>query len=49
MLKFLTTRFQKVFDKLKKQTRLTEDVLQEFLREIKFVLLEADVHLVTIK
>ncbi|SMC25828.1 signal recognition particle subunit FFH/SRP54 (srp54) [Desulfacinum hydrothermale DSM 13146] len=40
----LTTKFQKVFRHLKGHGKLTEENIQEALREVRLALLEADVH-----
>jgi signal recognition particle subunit SRP54 len=44
MLESLSARLQSVFDRLGGHGRLTEDNIQEALREIRVVLLEADVN-----
>jgi len=44
MFDALSERLQGVFDALRGQTRITEEVLEKTLREIRMALLEADVH-----
>lgn len=44
MLENLTERFEKVFDRLRKKPTLTQDNIEEGLREIRLALLEADVN-----
>src|SRR4029450_13742394 len=44
MLDSLSTRLQSIFDKLGGRGRLTEDNIQEALREVRVALLEADVN-----
>ncbi len=45
----LTEKFDSVFKKLRGQGRLTEDNIQEALREVRLVLLEADVNFKVVK
>jgi signal recognition particle subunit SRP54 len=49
MLDNLTQRFAKVVKTLRGQARLTEDNIQEMLREVRMALLEADVALPVVK
>lgn len=49
MLDNLTQRLAKVVKTLRGQTRLTEDNIQDMLREVRMALLEADVALPVIK
>ncbi len=49
MLDNLTQRLAKVVKTLRGQTRLTEDNIQEMLREVRMALLEADVALPVVK
>ena len=44
MLDSLSTRLQSIFDRLGSRGRLTEDNIQEALREVRVALLEADVN-----
>jgi signal recognition particle subunit SRP54 len=44
MFDALSERLRGVFDALRGQTRITEEVLEKTLREIRMALLEADVH-----
>src|SRR5258705_5806340 len=44
MFDALSQRLQGVFDALRGQTRITDEVLDKTLREIRMALLEADVH-----
>ena len=44
MLDSLSTRLQSIFDRLGTRGRLTEDNIQEALREVRVALLEADVN-----
>ena len=44
MLDSLSTRLQSIFDRLGGRGRLSEDNIQEALREIRVALLEADVN-----
>src|SRR5512134_3284712 len=44
MFDALSQRLQGVFDALRGQPRITEEVLEKTLREIRMALLEADVH-----
>src|SRR5262245_40184117 len=44
MLESLGTRLQSIFDRLGSRGRLTEDNIQEALREVRVALLEADVN-----
>ncbi len=45
----LTEKLDSVFKKLRGQGRLTEDNIQQSLREVRLVLLEADVHFRVVK
>ena len=45
----LSDRFQRVFKKLRGQTRLTESNMDEMLKEIRVALLEADVNFKVVK
>jgi len=49
MLDNLTTRLAKVVKTLRGQARLTEDNIQDALREVRMALLEADVALPVVK
>ena len=49
MLDNLTQRFGRVVKTLRGQARLTEDNIQEMLREVRMALLEADVALPVVK
>ena len=44
MLDSLSTRLQAIFDRLGSRGRLTEENIQEALREVRMALLEADVN-----
>ena len=44
MFDTLSDRLRGVFDALRGQPRITEEVLEKTLREIRMALLEADVH-----
>src|SRR5262245_63098972 len=44
MFEALTTRLEAIFDRLRGAGRLTEDNIQEALREVRVALLEADVN-----
>ena len=44
MFDTLSTRLQGIFDRLGSRGRLTEDNIQEALREVRVALLEADVN-----
>ena len=45
----LTDKLDSVFSKLKRRGRLTEDNIQEALREVRMILLEADVNFKVVK
>ena len=45
MFDALSQRLQGVFDTLRGQPRVTEEILEKTLREIRIALLEADVNL----
>src|SRR5882762_6396781 len=49
MFQSLSTRLQDVFKTLRGQTRLTEDLVEAALREIRLALLEADVNFKVVK
>src|SRR6188472_2098718 len=49
MLDSLSTRLQTIFDKLRGFGRLTEENIQEALREVRVALLEADVNFKVVK
>src|SRR6266545_7971159 len=49
MLDSLSTRLQAIFDKLGGRGRLSEDNIQEALREVRMALLEADVNFKVVK
>src|SRR5919197_6709632 len=49
MLDALSTRLQAIFDRLGGHGRLTEDNIQEALREVRLALLEADVNFKVVK
>ncbi len=49
MLDGLTTRLTAIFDRLRGHGRLTEDNVQEALREVRLALLEADVNFKVVK
>ena len=49
MFETLTDKFEGVFSRLSKKGRLTEDDVDEALREIRVALLEADVNLTVVK
>ena len=49
MFDSLTEKFDAVFKKLRGHGRLTEDNIQEALREVRLVLLEADVNFRVVK
>src|SRR5215510_2804865 len=49
MLDSLSTRLQTIFDKLGGRGRLSEDNIQEALREVRVALLEADVNFKVVK
>ena len=49
MFDALSEKFDAVFKKLRGRGRLTEDVIQEALREVRLVLLEADVNFRVVK
>ena len=45
----LNTKLQDVFRRLKGEGRVSEEILDEALREIRIALLEADVHFRVVK
>src|SRR5213594_511371 len=49
MLDSLSTRLQAIFDKLGGRGRLSEENIQEALREVRIALLEADVNFKVVK
>src|SRR5215471_2348450 len=49
MFDSLSTRLQNIFDRLGGRGRLTEDNIQEALREVRVALLEADVNFKVVK
>lgn len=49
MFENLSEKLQNIIRKLKQEARITEEVLKEVLREIKFALLEADVNYKVVK
>ncbi|HVP12206.1 MAG TPA: signal recognition particle protein [Phycisphaerae bacterium] len=49
MLDALTDRFGEVFRKLRGRGRITEDNIQEVMRDVRTALLEADVHVEVVK
>src|SRR5438477_1889302 len=49
MLDALSTRLQTIFDRLGGRGRLTEENVQEALREVRLALLEADVNFKVVK
>lgn len=49
MFDTLTERLRGVFDTLRGQTRITEEVLEKTLREIRMALLEADVNVAVVR
>src|SRR5207302_10555765 len=49
MLDSLSTRLQSIFDRLGGRGRLTEENVQEALREVRLALLEADVNFKVVK
>src|SRR5947207_8616254 len=49
MLDSLSTRLQSIFDRLGGRGRLTEENIQEALREVRVALLEADVNFKVVK
>jgi signal recognition particle subunit SRP54 len=49
MFDTLSEKFESIFKKLRGQGRLTEDNIQEALREVRLVLLEADVNFKVVK
>ena len=48
MFETLTDQFEGIFSRLGKKGRLTEDDVDEVLREIRLALLEADVNLAVV-
>jgi signal recognition particle subunit SRP54 len=49
MFDTLSEKFEDIFKKLRGQGRLTEENIQEALREVRLVLLEADVNFKVVK
>ena len=49
MFDLLSRRFQKVFESLRREVRLTPEAVESTLREIRVALLEADVNFRVVK